>query len=84
MNIKCIKNEYMSIHTSDDDIFAWAEKHTQDTNAAFVITSDNIRDYQAFAASHRCFLCKKKTHPLDMIQSDVYTLRKKVCIRKNI
>jgi len=65
MNIKCIKNEYMSIHTSDDDIFAWAEKHTQDMNAAFVITCDNIRDYQVLRriSQMQPFLVQKKNAP---------------------
>lgn len=56
----------MSIHATYDDVLARAETHTQDTNAAFVIASDNVRDYQApFAASHRCnrFPCKKKNAP---------------------
>lgn len=72
----------MSSHVTYDDVLARAEMRTQDTNAAFVITSDNVRDYQApFAASHRDAAVSraKKTHPSDAIQSDSVPIR---CVKR--
>lgn len=80
----------MSSHVTYDDVLARAEMRTQDTNAAFVITSDNVGDYQApFAASRRdaaVSRAKKKSAPFryDSIGLGAYTLHKKTRVRKSI